>query len=81
MVTVIWKKHLEYDPDGRDVVIAKIAVASASELPSPTGIPKLRLHEGSKAWDISNGDEYGMIANGTWNKQQEKDKTDWMGGI
>ena len=83
MVTVLNKKHLRYDPDGRDVVIARISVTSASELPSATGIDGLRLHEASGAWDISTGDTYGFTDNGsggTWNKQKDRINVDWLGG-
>lgn len=81
MVTFLSKKHIRFDSDGRDVVVAVIAVASASELPTPTGVDGVRFHEGTRAWDISTGDEYGMLSDGTWNKQKEKVRVDWMGGI
>lgn len=68
MITFFSRKHIKYE-NGRDVIIAMISVASASELPAPDAIDGLHFHEGSGAWDISTGDEYGMLANGTWQKQ------------
>ena len=68
MITVMTRKHLYYDDQGRDVVLGFIAVGSASELPAADGIPDMVLHEASGAWDISTGESYGLL-NGTWVKQ------------
>lgn len=69
MRTILRRKHIRYDDQGRDVILALISVANSSELPAPDGIPGVVLHEGSGAWDISTGDEYGMLADGSWIKQ------------
>ena len=72
MITWLSKKHIRYTPDKKEVVLAYIAVGNASELPTKTGINGYVLHEASKAWDISTGDTYGFVDNGSdgvWNKQ------------
>lgn len=72
MQTVLTRKHIRYDEsDGtkRDVVLAFIAVGSASELPDIDEIDGLLLHEGSGAWDISTGVTYGLKvinSTGSW---------------
>ena len=68
MITIISKKHIRYQDD-RDVVIAVIAVTTSSELPTRDGIDNLRLHEASRAWDISNGVVYGFTSDGVWHEQ------------
>lgn len=69
MVTVLTRKHIRNDDQGRDVAIVFIAVASASELPAVDGINNTIIHEASGAWDISTGDTYAYIANTGWVKQ------------
>lgn len=75
MQTVMTRKHIRYDEsDGtkRDVVLAFIAVGSASELPDIDEIDGLLLNEGSGAWDISTGATYGLkvtSGSGEWVKQ------------
>jgi hypothetical protein len=68
MLTIIHTRHVEYESEQTTdkTVIAYLSVAAASELPSPDGIPGFVLHEGSRAWNISTGDIYGLLANGTW---------------
>lgn len=68
MMTFISKKHIRYDENQNEVVLAIIAVANASELPSPTSIPGTVLHEASGAWDITTGDKYGLRGT-SWVKQ------------
>lgn len=72
MVTWLSKKHIRYDNQGRDVVLAYIAVASVSELPTKYGIDGYALAEASKAWDVSTGKTYGFIdgsVDGSWHEQ------------
>lgn len=62
--------HVGWDEaSGREIVIADTSGATSSELPSVTTFAGFLLHEGSRFWDISTGDIYGMVSNGTWNKQ------------
>lgn len=70
MITIISRKHIRYDSEGRDVARIYIAVASASELPaSQTAIDGLNFTEASKAWDVSTGDKYGYVVGQGWKKQ------------
>ena len=70
MITIISRKHIRYDSNGRDVARIYIAVASASELPaSQTAIDGINFTEASKAWDVSTGDKYGYVVGQGWKKQ------------
>lgn len=69
MITILARKHIRNDAQGRDIARVYISVSSASELPEQDAIPKIIIAEGSKAWDISTGDEYGFIVGQGWNKQ------------
>lgn len=68
-MTVMTRKHIRNDENGKDVAIVFIAVADASELPAKDGIPNVIINEGSGAWDISTGDTYGFKDSGGWTKQ------------
>ena len=57
--------------NGREVIIAEVIVGSASELPFITFFDGFELHERSRAWDVSTGDTYGLISDGTWVKQND----------
>lgn len=81
MLTLIEQKHIKFDPDGRDAILGTLSVTTSDELPTPTGVDGYRLHEGFKAWDITNGEWYGLTANGTWNKQEGGFKMDLIGGM
>lgn len=72
MIMMVNQKHLEYDTQGNDVVIAKLNVTTAAELPSPTSIYGYVLHEGSTAKDMTTGEEYGLTSDGEWHKQGRK---------
>lgn len=70
MITIIARKHIRYDAEGRDVARIFIAVASASELPaSQTAIDNINFTEASRAWDVSTGDKYGYVVGQGWKKQ------------
>ena len=69
MITILARKHIRNDAQGRDIARVYISVSSASELPAQDAIPNLIIAEGSKAWDISTGDEYGFVVGQGWNKQ------------
>ena len=82
MITILERKHIRVDSTtGKEVIRAVISVATSSELPSKTGIDNTILDEGSRAWDISTGDEYGFTNDGQWHKQKERVRVDWLGGI
>jgi hypothetical protein len=63
-------EHVGFN-NGREVIIAEVIVGSASELPSITFFDGFELHERSRAWDVSTGDTYGLISDGTWVKQND----------
>lgn len=70
MITILARKHIRYDAEGRDVCRIFIAVASASELPaSQTAIDRINFTEASRAWDVSTGDKYGYVVGQGWKKQ------------
>lgn len=69
MITILARKHIRNDAQGNDIARVYISVSSASELPAQDAIPNIIIAEGSKAWDISTGDEYGFIVGQGWNKQ------------
>lgn len=69
MITMLTRKHVRYDANGKDIAIVFISVASASELPDVDGIDDIIIHEGSGAWDISTGESYGWIDGSGWTKQ------------
>lgn len=69
MITILARKHIRNDAQGRDIARVYISVSSSSELPAQDAIPNIIIAEGSKAWDISTGDEYGFIVGQGWNKQ------------
>ena len=69
MITILARKHIRNDAQGRDIARVYISVSSASELPAQDAIPNIIIAEGSKAWDISTGDEYGFVVGQGWNKQ------------
>ncbi len=48
--------------------VAEISVASSSELATETD--NYAFEEGSIAWDITNGDFYGLVG-GSWVKQND----------
>lgn len=58
--------------DGKKHVIAKLSVASDSEL--ATELDEYIFEEGSTAWDISTGKTYGL-AGGTWYDQNPTPET------
>jgi hypothetical protein len=63
-------EHIGFN-NGREVIIAEVIVGSASELPSITFFDGFELYERSRAWDVSTGDTYGLISDGTWVKQND----------
>ena len=67
MLTILSHRHL-YNENGRDVVLAHIAVTTSAELPTIDGIDGFILHEGSKCWDITNSVQYGLTADGVWHE-------------
>lgn len=69
MITLLSHRHL-YNEDGLNVVLAHIAVTTANELPTIDGLSNrgFRLHEGSKAWDITNSVQYGLTSDGEWHE-------------
>lgn len=69
MITILARKHIRNDAQGNDIARVYISVSTASELPAQDAIPNIIIAEGSKAWDISTGDEYGFIVGQGWNKQ------------
>lgn len=71
MITMVNHKHLRYDSNGNDVVIAKLIVTTASDLPTPTGISHFVLYETSTATDATTGEEYALTSDGTWHKQRK----------
>ena len=54
--------------DDKKHIIAEISVASSSEL--VTELDDYAFEEGSIAWDITNGDFYGLVG-GSWVKQND----------
>lgn len=68
-MTVLTRKHIRYDENNKDVCVFFFAVSSSSELPRVDAIDGAIINEGSGTWDISTGESYGMLANGTWAKQ------------
>lgn len=69
MVTILSRKHIRYDSQGRDVARVSISVANTAELPTKYAISNLVIAEGSRAWDISTGTRYGFVDNQGWKKQ------------
>jgi hypothetical protein len=67
MLTILSHRHL-YNKNGRDVVLAHIAVTTSAELPSIDGVDGFILHEGSKCWDITNSIQYGLTSDGVWHE-------------
>lgn len=69
MVTILSRKHIRYDDQGRDVARVSISVANTAELPTKYDISNMVIAEGSRAWDISTGTRYGFVDNQGWKKQ------------
>ena len=72
MQTIISKKHVTwetYNGEEREVVRLWIAVTSSSDLPTKRSIAGLTLHEGSRAWSISESKNYGWTEAEGWKEQ------------
>jgi hypothetical protein len=61
--------HVGWDESGREIIVGELSGSSSSELPSLYSINGKVLHEGSRFWNISTGDHYGLKSDGTWIKQ------------
>lgn len=72
MITIVNQKHLEHDSDGNNVVIAHLIITTAAELPEPTELDGIVLHEASTAIDATTGDKYALTDDGEWHKQKRK---------
>lgn len=63
-------EHVGFDQEGREIIRAELSGASVSELPQSKYVINGKvLYEGSRFWDISTGDQYGMTDDGSWHKQ------------
>ena len=69
MVTILSRKHIRYDAQGRDVARVSISVANTAELPTKYAISNTVIAEASRAWDISTGTRYGFVDSQGWKKQ------------
>jgi hypothetical protein len=73
MQTIISLRHIGYETfngEEREVVRVWIAVTSSSDLPTKRQLNGLTIHEGSRAWSISDSKEYGFTESGGWNEQK-----------
>lgn len=70
MITLLAHRHL-YNEDDLDVAIVHVSVTTSAELSDvSTNLQSkgIKLHEGSKAWDITNSIQYGFTADGNWHE-------------
>lgn len=65
---IIYERFINYY-NNVSVVRAKILMDSASELPEISDFTGRQLAMGSKAVDLSCGDEYALDSLGNWHKQ------------
>ena len=69
MITILSRKHIDVDAQGRDVARVFISVSNVAQLPGKYGIDGISIHEASRAWDVSTGDEYAYVEGSGWSKQ------------
>ena len=74
MVQLISKKHIGWETVvgetiEREIARVSISVTSSTDLPTKYGIAGITIYEGSRAWDITNGDRYGYVEGSGWSKQ------------